>query len=184
MRSAYSVANDLAADRIKRDIIHKAKIKRQYAKVREREFAQQPNLQHQDAVESKDSNAEYREPPSTLKRHPDRENMINDSSSPINTRSSELSHVDNFSSGTDRKRRQKPLPFRNEILKAEKIRAEMYGREKARKEAGLQKIQRLKERERMRRAMAKARGTRTGRRKLGGESRLLLEKVRRIVGEP
>lgn len=184
MRSAYSVANDLAVDRIKRDVIHKAKIKRQYAKVREREFVQQPNHQYQDEVESKDSNAKYREPPSTPKRHPDRENMINGSSLPFNTRSSELSRVDNLSSGRERKGRQKPLPFRSEILEAKKIRAEMHGREEARKEAEIQKMQRLKERERMRRAMAKARGTRTGRRKLGGESRLLLEKVRRIVGEP
>lgn len=42
----------------------------------------------------------------------------------------------------------------------------------------------MEERERFRRAMAKARtGGKNGQRKLGRESKVLLEKVRRVVGE-
>ena len=181
LSSADSVVNGLAADRIKRDIIHKAKIKREYAKVRERELAQQSNLHYQNVYESRDNSAEYQEPPSSLKRHPERENMINEKSLPTKIIGSGPYHADDLPSGTDYKLRQKPLPFRNEVLQAERLRAEAHVRQKARKEAELQKMQRWQERERIRRAMAKARGTRNGKRKLGGESKILLEKVKKIV---
>ena len=150
--------------------------------MRERELAQQPNLQYQDVDKSRDNKLVHQDPPFALKCHPDREDMINNSSLSVNIRSSSPSQAGKVPSNIDHKRRQKPLPFRTEILEAERLRAEARGRDKARNEAELQKMQRLQERERMRRVIAKARGARTGKRKLGGESKTLLEKVRKMVG--
>ena len=51
-------------------------------------------------------------------------------------------------------------------------------------EANRQRLVKMEERERFRKAMARARtGGKNGQRKLGRESVVLLEKVRRVVGE-
>ncbi len=82
-----------------------------------------------------------------------------------------------------RQRRRKPVPFEKEAMLAEKRKIEAEARRKVIEEANRQRKQKIEERERFRRAMAKARtGGKNGQRKLGRESKVLLEKVQRVVG--
>lgn len=81
-------------------------------------------------------------------------------------------------------RKPKAQPFKREHEDAQKRKAEAEERRNAREEAERQRHVKLEERERFRRAMAKARtGGRNGQRKLGRESNVLLEKVKRLVSE-
>ena len=79
--------------------------------------------------------------------------------------------------------RPKPVPFRKETLLAQQRREEKERRQTELQESNRQRQAKMEERERFRKAMAKARsGGRDGQRKLGRESKVLLEKVKRIVG--
>ena len=85
----------------------------------------------------------------------------------------------------DRRRmnRRKPHPFKKELEQAEKKRGEREAARKAKEEALQERQKRLEERERWRKAMAKARKPgKNGQRKLGRESKVLLEKIQRLVG--
>ena len=87
--------------------------------------------------------------------------------------------------GRDRLNRQKRKPgyFDKALTTAERKKAEAaeQAAERARREAERQR--KAEERERFRRAMAKARKPgRDGQRRLGRESGLLLEKVKKLVG--
>lgn len=79
--------------------------------------------------------------------------------------------------------RPKPVPFRKEALLAQQRREQNEKRQKEYEEINRQRQAKIDERERFRKAMAKARlGGRDGQRKLGRESKVLLEKVQRMVG--
>ena len=79
--------------------------------------------------------------------------------------------------------RPKSVPFRKEALLAQRRREENERRQKEFEEISRQKQAKMDEREMFRKAMAKARsGGKNGQRKLGRESKILLEKVQRIVG--
>lgn len=81
-----------------------------------------------------------------------------------------------------RQRRPKPMPFRREERQAERQKREQTERREAREKAERERKQKIEERERFRKAMAKARtGGKNGQRKLGRESRVLLEKVQRMM---
>ena len=83
-----------------------------------------------------------------------------------------------------RRNRPKPLPFAREHQRAQLAKQEAETRREAIKEAIHQRQVKLEERERFRRAMAKARtGGKNGQRKLGRESQVLLDKVKRIVAD-
>ena len=82
----------------------------------------------------------------------------------------------------ERHRKPKHQPFQREYSQAQQRKAEAEERRKAREEAERQRQAKGEERERFRRAMAKARtGGRNGQRKLGRESKVLLEKVKRLT---
>jgi flagellar biosynthesis/type III secretory pathway protein FliH len=82
-----------------------------------------------------------------------------------------------------RQRKPKHQPFQAEYTAAQKRKAEAEARRKEREEADRQRQLKLEERERFRKAMAKARtGGKNGQRKLGRESKVLLERVRRMTG--
>ena len=142
-------------------------------------------MQHDDTKEKSEAeNSDDPQPFQTMKRHPDRENMINDMSQPTQAVSSQLSDS-RPQPNTGPSRRQRPIPFHKESLKARSLRAEAEERRRGREEAELQRTQKLQERQQMRKAMAKARtGGRNGQRKLGRESKILLEKVKKAVAEP
>ena len=83
-----------------------------------------------------------------------------------------------------RPRKSKPVPFKKEARSAQRRREEAEQRRTAIQEAKEQRQHKIEERERFRRAMAKARtGGRNGQRKLGRESTVLLEKVQRVMSE-
>lgn len=81
-----------------------------------------------------------------------------------------------------RERRRKKAPFEKEARLAEQRRAEEMAKRKEFEENRQKREQKLDERERFRKAMAKARvGGKNGQRKLGRESAVLLEKAKRIM---
>lgn len=86
---------------------------------------------------------------------------------------------------TDRRaRKPKPAPFKKESEHAARRKAEAEERRRAREEAERQRKEKIEERDRFRKAMAKARtGGPNGQRKLGRESKVLLERVRKMVAE-
>jgi len=82
------------------------------------------------------------------------------------------------------RRNKRPGYFEKEEGFAEQKRAEAEARRAEFERRDKEKKQKIEERELFRKAMAKARsGGRNGQRKLGKESQVLLEKVRRMVGE-
>lgn len=94
--------------------------------------------------------------------------------------------VDNDHQALSKRRTRKPktAPFRIETEQAQRRKAEAEERRKAREEAETQRREKTEERERFRRAMAKARsGGPNGQRKLGRESKVLLERVKKMVGD-
>jgi hypothetical protein len=154
--------------KIKKDLIHKAKLKQQYAKLKAREKdGEAPHKSVYDresvAADSDDEPAEPAAEP-TLEPHPDRVKMLEEKSpEPQPEHSTER-----------RQRRPRPQPFQKEEAEA---------RRRAREEAEKQRAIRLAERERFRKTMAKARGGPNGQRKLGRESTVLLAKAQRIMGK-
>lgn len=80
--------------------------------------------------------------------------------------------------------RPKPVPFQKEAKLAQQRKEEQESRQRAIEESNRQRQAKMEERERFRRAMAKARSSgKDGQRKLGRESKILLEKVQRLMGE-
>ncbi|KAB5576445.1 hypothetical protein GE09DRAFT_1095752 [Coniochaeta sp. 2T2.1] len=85
----------------------------------------------------------------------------------------------------DRRRQQrKPGYFEKELAEAERKKAEAEARAAERERREKEREKAIKERERHRRIMAKARsGGRDGKRKLGKESIVMLDRVKRLVGQ-
>jgi len=80
------------------------------------------------------------------------------------------------------RKRAKPDPFSKEAQLAQKQREEIERKNRERDEADVQRKKKIAEREKMRAAMAKARKPgRDGQRKLGRESVVLLEKVKKMM---
>jgi len=83
-----------------------------------------------------------------------------------------------------RERRQKPKYFEKEQEFADRKRKEAEEKRQEFERRDRERRQKIEERERFRRAMGKARSVgRNGQRKLGRESGVLLERVKRMVGE-
>jgi hypothetical protein len=177
-RSVLFVLTILPVEKIKKDLIHKAKLKQQYAKLKKREEdgSAPPRRsvydREADANEADDEPAEPVPEPS-LEPHPDRLKMLEEKSpEPIQERPAE-----------SRQRRPRPTPFKKETELARKKKEEAEARYKAREEADKERAAKIAERERFRKTMAKARGGPNGQRKLGRESTVLLAKAQRIMGK-
>lgn len=159
--------------KIKKDLIHKAKVKKSYAKLKERE------LQQPQAGTSINHSAEDNAAEPSLALHPERQEMLD---KPPQAPEEVHPRPTPVHSRTPRQRRPKPIPFEKEARLAEKRKAEADARRKEIEEAQRQRQRKIEERERFRKAMAKARtGGKNGQRKLGRESKVLLEKVKRFV---
>lgn len=79
-------------------------------------------------------------------------------------------------------RRGRLNPFHREAAKAQKRKEEADARQKERERANAERSQKIEQREKFRRDMAKARKPGLdGKRKLGRESKVLLDRVRRMV---
>ena len=166
-------ANSKIVKKIKQDLIHKAKVKKSYAKIKQRE------LQDSRHTHSSDLSAVAHTEPAGLEFHPARQAMLGE---PEKTQ--EEHTRPKHRPRERRQKRPKPAPFSKEARQAQERKEEAERRRKAIEEANIQRQQKVEERERFRRAMAKARTAgRNGQRKLGRESKVLLEKVKRVVSE-
>lgn len=166
-----------AVKKIKEDIIYKAKLKKQYAKLKAREEgtedAPRKSVYEREA-EATPNNDKPAEPvpEPTLEPHPDRVKMLEE---PEKERP--------VSSFDRRQRRPRSQPFQKEEDIARKKKEDTDARQKARDDADKERTKKIAERERFRKAMAKARGGPNGQRKLGRESKVLLEKAQRLMGK-
>lgn len=114
------------------------------------------------------------EEPATLELHPSRQAMLDEPETipepahqPVKQR---------------RPPRPKPAPFKKEEVLAQQRKDERERRQEATEKANRERQAKAEERERFRHAMAKARsGGKNGQRKLGRESKILLEKVQKMV---
>jgi len=182
--------------KIKKDLIQKAKVKKAYAKIKARELAlaPSPTKQFQFPVRDEelptveghrneeDSPLHHRRldspilPPATLEIHPDRQALLNEASpAPESTpdQSKRQRPTDHPARRPPPKRRPKPSAFAKDIEIAERRREEREAR---------RKDQELKAQERE--AMTKAkRPDRFGQRRLGRESKVLLSRVQRLMGQ-
>jgi len=188
--------------KIKKELITKAKVKKEYAKVKaeyQKNAPANPFPTHADPTEpesSKSQTADQQLSNNGPQMHPERQAMLEAasaaSSHPENEdKSKEASGKDKQEEGKqDRsndwrtKKKRRPDYFSKELAEAEKAKkkAEERAVEKKRREEEKQK--RIAERERLRKMMAKARRPgKDGKRKLGRESTVLLEKVKKLMGK-
>jgi cell division protein FtsI/penicillin-binding protein 2 len=163
--------------KIKEDIIYKAKLKKQYAKLKAREGdseeAPRKSVYDREAEKiANDDNDDSAEPvpEATLEPHPDRVKMLEEPEKETPT-------------FERRQRRTRLDPFQKEAEIARKKKEQSEARQKARGDADRERTKKIAERERFRKAMAKARGGPNGQRKLGRESKVLLEKAQRLMGK-
>jgi len=148
--------------KIKKDLIQKAKVKKSYAKIK----ALEPTTP---SVFPTEPEAEVEEP-KTQELHPERQAMLDAprqaTPPPVQGRQT-----------------RRPAYFEKEKAFADQQKAEAEARRAEFERRDKEKKEKIEERERFRRAMAKARtGGKNGQRKLGKESKVLLEKVKRMVG--
>ncbi|WYZ46387.1 hypothetical protein EsH8_IX_000612 [Colletotrichum jinshuiense] len=213
----------------KLELIHKAKIKKAYAKIKGRELASQSSAAPQepaaakhasndDAQSSEPRSGEVAEketasslpapvegsaaqPPLEGEIHPSRQEMLTteDGEPPNpNTIAVKRKHRGDGGDGdgeeedatVDRyeprkpRRPRKPGYYEKQLAHAEQKKAEAEARRAEIQRRREERERKMADRERYRRAMAKARkGDENGQRKLGRESGLLLEKVRRMMGD-
>lgn len=161
--------------KIKEDVIFKAKLKKQYAKLKAREEeaedAPRKSVYDRDAEANPDDNEPADPAPEpTLEPHPERVKMLKEPEQ----------EAPKFER---RQRRARPQPFEKEAEIARRKQEQTDARQKAREEADRERTKKIAERERFRKAMAKARGGPNGQRKLGRESKVLLEKAQRLMGK-
>jgi hypothetical protein len=162
--------------KIKEKLIHKAKLKQSYAKLKAREDdGTEPRRSVYDRENDVSDDAEDAAelvPEPSLEPHPDRVKMLEEKSPEPRPEPAER-----------RPRRQRPVPFQKESEVAKQKKEEAEARHRAREEMEKERAMKLAERERFRKTMAKARGGPNGKRKLGRESTVLLAKAQRIMGK-
>ena len=139
--------------RIKKNLIESAKIKKDYAKLKQR---QGPS-----------------EAPASLELHPERQAML------ANAENAEENKAEPSSS---KRSTSKPKPFRKEIERAQRAKEERKRRQKEFEEMQQQKQRRYEERAKFRKAVEKARRPdHKGQRRLGRESKLLPGMVENLI---
>ncbi|EPE25814.1 hypothetical protein GLAREA_01726 [Glarea lozoyensis ATCC 20868] len=171
-RSGFKVGPDNLPDgihrrkviKIKKDLIHKAKVKKSYAKL----LAQEPP--------TASTIPEPHPEPASQELHPSRQAML--------AAPQETTPPPSSAQHPPRERRQrKPRYFEKEEAYAAQRKAEAEAKREEYERREKEKREKIEERDRFRKAMAKARtGGKNGQRKLGRESKVLLEKVKRAVG--
>ena len=167
--------------KIKKDLIHKAKVKKEYAKIKAREEAEptQRSVYDREGDEEQPDHATAEPVPEpTLEPHPDRLKLLE------RTSPDPEEEDDQARAARRRQKRARPQPFKQESEIARKRKEEAEARQKAREQAENERQRKIAEREHFRKAMAKAKQVGpNGQRKLGRESTVLLEKVKKMVGK-
>lgn len=117
--------------------------------------------------------------PASTELHPERQAMLDEPETVLAEQRSVMSQL-----RQRRPPRPKPTPFQKEAQLAQQRKEERERRQKEIEEANRQRQTKIEERERFRKVIAKARsGGKDGKRKLGLESKVLLEKVQRMMAE-
>ena len=164
-------------EKIKNALIERAHIKKKYDKLKKHGDVPQEQERIPQPASMVAEGEEEIEP--TTAPHADRQALIE--------RQAEDPERSQESKARDRPRKQrkpKAVPFKREYNEAQQRKVEAEERRRAREEADMERQKKYEDRERFRRAMAKARsGGPGGQRKLGRESKVLLEKVKRMVGD-
>ncbi|KAL8929229.1 MAG: hypothetical protein Q9208_001312 [Pyrenodesmia sp. 3 TL-2023] len=160
--------------KIKDNLVRKAKVRKSYSKIKQKEPVVTPKY-YSEAPPPDPTN-----PPASMELHPARQAMLEQPAA---------EHIPSQGASRDRpqprrSRKPKPVPFEKEARLAQERREEDEKRRHEAEEARAEQQRKLKERERFRKAMAKARtGGKNGQRKLGRESKVLLERVKNIVAD-
>lgn len=185
-------------ERKKKELIQKAKVKKQYAKVKarhEREQAQEQartgaKLASSAAAPGENAHVELEPEREGLQLHPERQAML-DGDRARDQAGDGVGVRDEQSSPTvpqgERRRRprhpQRPDYYARDLARAQQAKAEAESRAAEAARRAEERARKVAERERLRRAMGRARrGGKDGRPKLGRESIVLLEKVKKLVG--
>ncbi|KAI2465089.1 hypothetical protein F4781DRAFT_435760 [Annulohypoxylon bovei var. microspora] len=169
-------------DKIKKDLIHKAKVKKAYKKIKAAEQASSKPESATVGAEDVDADADANAEPPSPQLHPERQAMLDNDEEEEQTEPLSQQQL------RDRPRRRKQHPrkpgyFDKATVDAESKRAEVEARTQEYERRNEERNRKVAERERFRKAMAKARKPgRDGQRRLGRESGLLLEKVKKMVG--
>lgn len=154
--------------KIKQNLIHKAQLKKDLARAKE-EVNQTATLPIDDDAEQATNAAEI---------HPDRQAMM-DAPEPVpqNDRP-----VRSFEPRKPQSRRLKHNPLEKEANEAQRRKEETEARQNAREEGERERNRKIDERNRLRKAMDKARQPgKNGQRRLGRESVVLLERVKKLM---
>jgi hypothetical protein len=156
------------AQKIKDDLIQKAKVKKAYAKVKAEEVAKRHEAaadrpQFKETVPVEEAQA------ASMELHPDRQAMLD---APEKTSLRDYDDVNGFRA-RQQERRPKQSRYRKEMELAEERQRQLDAKQKAREARGKE-----------RKAMAKAkRPGKDGRIKLGKQGTVLLSRVKRLVDE-
>ncbi|SPO05899.1 uncharacterized protein DNG_08588 [Cephalotrichum gorgonifer] len=197
-------------DKVKKDLIHRAKVKKAYAKIKARETGQEAKTTTQDPDEKleveddetpdpkpipdAESDAEVQEEEeeeeakpqaeeekprtNTAKKH--KPSKPEDDPGMHPSRAADL----NLDANARARRANRPGYFSKPLAESSRREAERAAREEAARQRHREREQRLRERQRLRRLSARAREVGPdGRRKLGRESEVLLDKVKRMMGK-
>lgn len=150
-------------------MIDRAKIKKTYAKLKAQ--GNVPDEEESIPIPASIALEEPKEP--TNVPHPDRQTLMD---------APEIASERPNEGRGRRERRPKPVPFKKEFEDGQRRKREAEERRIAREQAEQDRKNKIEEREKFRRAMAKARsGGRNGQRKLGRESKPLLERVKKMM---
>ncbi|KAI4110055.1 MAG: hypothetical protein L6R37_000188 [Teloschistes peruensis] len=163
--------------KIKDNLIRKAKVKKSYSKIKEKEPVI-PTKYYAEDTTPENENAPP--PPASMEVHPARRAMLAEPEAlppPKDPQTLQRPRE-------RRPRRPKHAPFEKEAQLAQQRKEEAQTRREAAGKAREERQRKIEERERFRKAMAKARtGGKNGQRKLGRESKVLLERVKSLMGE-
>ncbi|KAL6881248.1 hypothetical protein J3F83DRAFT_711048 [Trichoderma novae-zelandiae] len=180
-------------DKKKRELIHNAKLKKQYAKIKasEQKAAEtQARPGHRDdedaeqdgedeARSARGGDAKGGDGEEVKQIHPARQLMLKDESM---AQAGVVPDKTTGPSDGERRRTRRPGYYEKQLQKAAERREEAEKRRLEYERRMEERAQKLAERERYKRAMAKTRD-KDGKKKLGRESSLLLEKVKKLVAQ-
>lgn len=178
-------------DRVKRDLIHRAKVKKEYAKIKaaDQKAAEAKARPSHGDNEGDDAADEVKSPQGDAKGgegeqeeeqiHPTRQLMLKDEE--MAQVGADPEKTTGFSDG-QRRRTRRPGYYDKQLQKAAERREEAETKRAEFERRMEERAQKRAEREKFKKAMAKTRD-KDGKKKLGRESSLLLEKVKRLVGE-
>ncbi|KAG5935974.1 hypothetical protein E4U53_000314 [Claviceps sorghi] len=179
--------------KIKKDLIHKAKVKKEYAKIKSREQAKPPTIGNHVSSDAENGHRDQaheaagaqrqlvqHEAEEKEKMHPTRELMLKDEEKAQAGAVSATAARDAVVSDGSRRRTRRPGYYDKQLAKAEEKRKEAEQRQMEWQRRREEREKKIAERQRFKKAMAKTVGS-DGKKKLGRESSILLEKVKRMM---